>query len=153
MECYCYLPNVQDLLTDEKKTLADINKRSFNTSSIWQESFIRNISWVRIDRGENLERRHSDYWYRRIGEYGRIRDLSSKNQCKRSTDHINGGKNSVRMRLRIPRTHSKAETYRRERRSQWRTSRRIGRASTDRTKRWRWSPERFLVETRWLHLS
>ena len=28
-----------------------------------------------------------------------------------------------------------------------------GRVSSDRTKRWRWSPERLLVDSRWLHLS
>ena len=34
-----------------------------------------------------------------------------------------------------------------------RTSRRTGRASTDRITRWRWSPWRLLVDSRWLHLS
>ena len=38
-------------------------------------------------------------------------------------------------------------------RSQCRNSRRTGRVSTDRNKRWRWSPERLLVDPRWLHLS
>ena len=38
-------------------------------------------------------------------------------------------------------------------RSQWRNSRRIGRVSTGRTNRWRWSPCRFLVDSRWPHLS
>ena len=41
----------------------------------------------------------------------------------------------VTRRLRIPRYHSKAETYRMERRFQWRTSTRIGRVSTDSTDR------------------
>ena len=41
----------------------------------------------------------------------------------------------VTRRLRIPRTHSKAETHRMERRFQWRTSTRIGRVSTDSTDR------------------
>ena len=36
------------------------------------------------------------------------------------------------------RTHCKAGTDREERGSQWRTSRRIGKVSTDRTTRWRW---------------
>ena len=41
----------------------------------------------------------------------------------------------VRKRPRIPRSHPEAGTNRKERRSQWRTSRRTGRASTNRTKR------------------
>ena len=45
-----------------------------------------------------------------------------------------------RKRLRISRIHSKAGIYCKEWRSQWRTSRRIGRGSTGRTNRWRWSP-------------
>ena len=45
----------------------------------------------------------------------------------------------------------KAGTTCRERRSQWRTSRRTGRSSTDRIKRWLWSSERFLAYS--LHLS
>ena len=36
---------------------------------------------------------------------------------------------------------------------QWRTSRRIGRVSADRTNRWRWSPEWFSVHSRWLDFS
>ena len=53
----------------------------------------------------------------------------------------------------------RAPTLRREQlvrsewRSQWRNSRRIGRVSTIRTNRWRWSPWRSLVDSRWLHLS
>ena len=34
--------------------------------------FTRNLSWVCIDRGENLERRHYDCGYRGIGKDGRI---------------------------------------------------------------------------------
>ena len=59
----------------------------------------------------------------------------------------------VRERLRIPSTHSKAETTCKEWRSQWRNSRRTGRVSAGRTNRWRWSPCRFLVDSRWRHLS
>ena len=40
-----------------------------------------------------------------------------------------------------------------ERRPQWRTSRRTGRVSTDRNRRWCWSSERLLVDPRWLHWS
>ena len=56
-------------------------------------------------------------------------------------------------RPRIPRTHKKAVTNRKEWRSQWRTTRRTRRASTDRIRRWSWSLVRFLVGSRWLHLS
>ena len=59
----------------------------------------------------------------------------------------------VRKRLRIPRTHSGAGTNRKERRSQWRTSRQLGKMSTDRINRWRWSPCRLLVDSGWLHRS
>ena len=54
----------------------------------------------------------------------------------------------VRKRPRIPRTQTCKEW-----RSQWRTLRRTGRVSNDRNKRWRWCPERLLVDPRWLHLS
>ena len=60
---------------------------------------------------------------------------------------------SVREWIRIPRTHSKEGTDRKERRFEQRTSRWIGRVSTDRTNRWRWSLCRLLVDQRWLHLS
>ena len=81
---------------------------------------------------------------RRIGKFGRIRNLSSENQRERSTDitkvrrmHIPSSRwysKVVRKRLRIPRTRSVAGTNRKERRSQWRISRRTGRVSTDRIK-------------------
>ena len=61
--------------------------------------------------------------------------------------------NIVRKRPRIPRTHSKAGTTCKEWRSQSRASRRTGRASTARNKRWRWSPQWLLVNPRWLNLS
>ena len=34
------------------KRVSDVNTRSIKLSSFWQESFTRNLSWVRIDRGE-----------------------------------------------------------------------------------------------------
>ena len=126
-------------------------------------SFTRNLSWVCIDRGWNLERTYSYCGSRRIGKVGRVRNLSSKNQRERSIDitqgrriHISSSRwysQIVRKRLRIPKTHSEAGIKRKEWRSQWRTSRRTGRVWTDRTNRWRWSPCRLLVDPRWLHLS
>ena len=57
----------------------------------------------------------------------------------------------VRRRPRIPRTRSEAGTTCEERRSQWRTSRRTRRFPTDRIKRWRWSPDRLLVYSRYVY--
>ena len=96
------LRNIQDLLSDGKTHKKDglenhskgtkflfwsngwispyFSARSIKTSSILQESFIRNLSWVWTDRGENLERWHSDCGHWRIGKYGRIGNLSSKKQ-------------------------------------------------------------------------
>ena len=98
-----------------------------------------------------------------IGKHGRIRNPSSKNQCNRSVDatkerrfhhpSTRWHRKIVSQISRIPRTHSKAGTTCGERSSQWRTSRRTGRAPTDRNKRWRWSPERLLVDWRWLYQS
>ena len=101
--------------------------------------------------------------FRRFGKVGCIKYLSSKNQREGSIDltkrwwiHIPRSRwysKTVRKRLRCPRTHSKAATDRKEWRSQWRTSRRIGRVSTGRINRWRRSPFRLLVDSRWLRLS
>ena len=110
-----------------------------------------------------METRFSESRHGRIGKYGRIRNLSSTNQRKRSIDQTKmkwihlpicrWHSKIVRKRLRIPRTHSQAGTSRKERKSQRRISRRTGRVSTDRIKRWHWSPYRLLVDSRWLHLS
>ena len=81
----CYLRNVQDLLAEGKTPYQRrfgepfkgpmiafleqwLNTTPFQheiikTSSMWQESFTRNLCWVRIDRGEKLEKRHSDCRY------------------------------------------------------------------------------------------
>ena len=113
--------------------------------------FTCNISWICIDRGWNMERRYSDCWSGRIGENGRTRNLSPTSQCQRSTDlkerrrlgiAYSRWDNEIDRKIpQIPRNHSVAGTHRMEGRFQWRTSRRIGRASTDRTNRWRWSTE------------
>ena len=111
-----------------------------NNPSIWKESFTWNISWICIDRkffrDESMRKK---YWSHK-------REKNSFPTCRWCSK-------IVWKRLWIPRTHSKARTYCVEGRSQWRTSRRIGRASTNRIKRWRWSPEWLLVNSRWLHLS
>ena len=56
----------------------------------------------------------------------------------------------VRERLRIPRTHSKAGTNTHGVKI---PELQGARASFNRTNRWRWSPKRFLVDSRWLHAS
>ena len=138
-------------------------ERSVENSSISQESISRNLSRLRTDREENLERRYLESRRGRFGKIGYIRYLSSKNQSKGSIDQPKRwwirfpirrwNSKIVRKRLRIPSTHSKAGTTCKEWRSQWRSSRRLGRASTGETNRWRWSLYRILVDSRWLHLS
>ena len=154
MECCCYLRNVQDLLTDGTTP----NERRFGEPL--QESFTKIFFWIRIDRGENLE----DIQIADMEKLknGCIRNLSSKNQYERSMDttkrkRIRKPKSmvqqSVKERLRIPTTHSKKGTHRGEWRSQWRTSKRFGRVSSDRIEKWRWSPNGLLVHPRWFHLT
>ena len=60
------------------------------TSSIWQESSTWYLSWVCIDRGDNLERRYCGCGHRRIGKDGRIRNSSAEDQCKRSINTTKG---------------------------------------------------------------
>ena len=63
VECCCYLRNVQDLLADWNNspysfwsngwTSPDFSTRSIKISSIWQESFTRNHSWIwRVEFGK-----------------------------------------------------------------------------------------------------
>ena len=172
-ECYCCLRNVQDVLPDweipwERRFGKPFKgpivpfgamvenhpisaRDQFKTSSIWQEEgFTRNLSWVCIDRGRKFgKRRCSDCGSGRIGKVGRFRNLSSKNQRYSQWQMVQ----QKRKRRRIPRSHSKAGTNRKERRFQERTSRRTGRVSTDRIRRWRWSPCRLLVDPAWFDLS
>ena len=90
--------------------------------------------------------------------------LSSKNQRERSIDirqkedefifpEIHGTNKIVRKRLQFPRTHPEAGANRKERRFQQRTSWWTRRVSTDRINRWRGSPCRLLVDSRWLPSS
>ena len=119
-----------------------LRKRHSEERKYYQESFQDMLS----SRG-NLERRHSGCWYWRIGKVGRIRNLSQKIECIRSPDNpqrlrmcTSCGRwfsNIIRKRLRIARTLSETGTHRKERESQRRISRRWGRVSTWRNKRWR----------------
>ena len=108
---------------------SDFSTRSIKTSSIWQECLPRIFLGSSLIAGRIWE-------YRGIGKDGRIRHLSSKNQRERSI-YITRRRRIdipssrwyskiVRKGLWVPRTHSKAGTKRRERRSLWRTSRRTG---------------------------
>ena len=187
MECFCYLRNAQGLLADGKTPherrfgepfqgpvihfgvmveyfpISAKKKNKSRLHQFLQESLARHIPRLCSDRWRNLEMRYSGRRHWGIGKHRRIRNPSSKNQCKRSFDATKERKirvpssrwhrKTVSQRSRIPRTHSKAGTTCGERSSQWRTSRRTGRAPTDRNKRWRWSPERLLVDWRWFHLS
>ena len=140
-----------------------LNTRSIKTSSIWQESFTRNLSWLCIDRGVNLERRYSDCGSGRFGKMDATEIYPPRINAKEVLISQSGeefklpvadgtAKLSVRD-YEFRESTLKAGTNRKERRSQWRTSRRTRRVSTDRIKRWRWSPCRLLVDSRWLHLS
>ena len=111
LECYTYLRNVQDVLSDGKtpyerrigqpfkgpiipfgsleyhpitatdppyglEQLSNITlfllARPIDTTSIWSKSLARNIPWMCIVCGWNMERRHDDRRHRRIGGHGRI---------------------------------------------------------------------------------
>ena len=122
MECYCLLRNVQDLLADgrtpDERRFGEPFKGpiigSINTSPIWQESVTKNLSWVCINRGLNLERRYSDCGSARIGKDGHVRCIDI---TKGRSIHVPSSRwysKIVRKRLRIPRTHSKAGTNRKE---------------------------------------
>ena len=133
-------------------------ERLVEAPPIWKERVTWNVPRRCINRGLNLQRRYLCCRNRGRGNDGRIGNPSSKNQCKRSIEatkgkilYIPSGRWYSKMwkRPRIPRAHSKAGTTWR----QWRTSRRTGRVSTDRIKRWRWSLETLFVDSRWLHLS
>ena len=81
MKCYCYLRNIQDLLSDgktpyERRFVMPFNgpvipfwcngrrspyfcEKHIETTSIWSKSLPRHIPWLCIACGENLERRHN----------------------------------------------------------------------------------------------
>ena len=88
MECCCYLRNFQDTLADGK-TLCErrfgepfkgpiipcgamveycrISAREQARLHQFGKRVLPAIFWICMDRAENLERRYSDSWYRRIG--------------------------------------------------------------------------------------
>ena len=106
---------------------------------IWKRYFLV----ADIEESENMDASEIDQ--RRIN----AKEVLTPQRCEYFFPSSRLYSKIVRKRPRIPRTHSKAGTTCKERRSQWMTSRRLGRVSTDRIRRWRWSP----VDPRWLHLS
>ena len=105
MECYTYLRNVTDLLSDGKTpyerrfgelfkgpvfpfgSLFEYYPISANDQptnpSFWKDSVIWIVPWIRSVRGGNLEGWHHGcrHW---VGNEGRIRNLLKKIQCKGS---------------------------------------------------------------------
>ena len=149
----CYLSHWLDIFSERDK--ARIHR--------FGRKLLRGILLVMPwSRGE-LEGRHSDCRYWKIGKVGCIRKLSQKTECKRSPDNPKRWticnsygrwfSNIVRLKLRIPRTHSETGTHRKERESQRRISWRKGRGSISRNKRWRGSSRTLLVYSRRVHLS
>ena len=115
-------------------------------STILARKFTKYISWVCIDRGRNLGRRHSDRGYCRIGKldasdiYPRVVNAKEVFMSQKGEEFIfpvadGTAKLQRRKGPRNLRNHSKAGTNRKEWNSQWRASRRIGRVSTDRIHR------------------
>ena len=122
---------------------SDFNKRSIQTSPTWKVSFtwkyFQDTHWSRrwTWKGdiltadlEELEKMDASEIYPRRDKVKEILISQKEKEIKfPKTD----GEAKLSGRERIPRTHSKAGTNRKEWRSQWRTSRRTERASTDRT--------------------
>ena len=115
-----------------------------------------------MDRAENLERRYSDSWYRRIGHldaseiYHRTLNAKEVIITQKGEEFVflsQMVRQNCQEETTTSGTHSKARANRKERGSQWRTSRRTRRVSTDKIDRWRWGPQRFLVYSRWLQVS
>ena len=85
-ECYCYLRNIQDLLSDgktpyERRYGMRSNGRispyfcegHVEITTIWSKSLARYVPQSRIVCGRTLERRHHDRRHLRIGGHGRVR--------------------------------------------------------------------------------
>ena len=99
-----------------------------------KEVLPRNFVGCALIVRRNLERRHSDCWYWRIGKVGCIGNISQKTECKRSPDNpkrrricISCGRwfsKIISERRRIPRIHTETGTHRKDREPQRRISRR-----------------------------
>ena len=130
MECYCYLRNIQDLLSDGKTPYERSLGMPFNgpvisfgamveyhpisskdLSKLHQfgpKSLARYISQLCIVCGENLERWHYGRRHWRIGGNGRIITPRPKAQCKGSVNNAN------KWKLHIPSRRWNSSKYSRE---------------------------------------
>ena len=87
MECYCYVRNIQDLLSDGKSPCESRFGMVLNGSvKSFRAMHPRYISRLCIVRGRNLERRHYNRSQWRIEGDGRIRTPLQKAQCKGSVN-------------------------------------------------------------------
>ena len=99
-ECYCYLRNIQYLLSDGKTPYERrfgmpfigpvislyLCERHIESRSVWVKSLARKILRLCIVRGRNLGSRFCGRRHWRIGRDGRIRFPRPKAQCKGSVD-------------------------------------------------------------------
>ena len=149
------------ILIGQRKETMRFVFRIQKSQGIRENLLAKTLDVSRSSRRIELEWNSSSHMWKKMRLYSHSNDAG--NQCKRSIDStrredgfcISSGRRYskiVRKRPRIPRTHYKAVTNGKEWRSQWRTTRRR-RVSTDRIRRWSWSLVRFLVGSRWLHLS
>ena len=119
MVCCWSLRHVQDLLGDGTtpyerrsgepfKGPSDLCQGPVEAPPSWQESFTWNIPRMCINRGWNLERRYLGDRHGGIGKHERIRNPSSKKQCKRSIDATKG------RRFYIPKSRWSSKIVRRD---------------------------------------
>ena len=173
MECYCYLRSVQDLLPDGKTpykwrfgeplkgpiipfgAVVECHPSSLKDQSIIHQFGKEVLPGIflgsELIAWGNLERRYLKSRLWKIWNWWMHRIFTLEEWIRFPVRRWY--RKIVMKRPRIPSTHSQAGATCNEWRSQWRKSRRIGRVSTGRTYWWRWSPWRFLVDSRWLHPS
>ena len=180
IECYCYLRNLQDFLRDGKTPWErrfgesfkgpiipfgalveyhpNLNTWSNENSSIFERKFHQESFWDMHWSRRGLWKGDYDSRFGRLEIWkhqnfilGRI--IAKEILIRQKGDEFIGtGKLSGRG-LRIPRTHSKAGKCRKEVNISEQDFMANGRVSTCTTWTWRWSPCRFLVDSRWLHQS
>ena len=89
MECYCYLRNVQELLSDGKHLEnGDLKNHSkgatipFGSMTEYHPISVRNLPRIRIVCGRHLQRRRHGRGRGRAGKFRRVRNPSSESQWK-----------------------------------------------------------------------
>ena len=141
----------------------DFNTRSIKTSSIWQERETRNLSWVCIDRGEiwkgdillrisRIGKRwaHQKIFLHRINAKEVL--ISHKGEefmfpIADGTTKLSGRDYEFRESTPRPEQTVGSEDLSGELQGE------RGEPQPTEIRRWRWSPCRLLVDSRWLHLS